>query len=101
MSAKRPKTEDAITNYDMSKVHPKCPPSLSLHNATIPIESQSSFQGPQDKPIANIANKNESRDAASWVGCQVDAIFSPVLSFLQADSGDRGMPAAKKTNQVS
>ena len=82
MSAKRPKTENAITNYDMSKVHPKCPPSLS-HNATIPIESQSS-QGPQDKPI-----------------CQVDAIFSPVLSFLQADSGDRGMPAAKKTNQVS
>jgi len=99
MSAKRPKTEDAITNYDMSKVHP---PSLSpMHNATIPIESQSSFQGPQDKPIANIANKNESRDAASWVGCQVDAIFSPVLSFLQADSDDRGMPAAKKTNQVS
>lgn len=97
MSAKRPKTEDAITNYDMSKVHP---PSLSpMHNATIPIESQSSFQGPQDKPIANIANKNESRDAASWVGCQVDAIFSPVLSFLQADSDDRGMPAAKKTNQ--
>ena len=94
MSAKRPKTEDAITNYEMIKV--------PMHNnATIPIESQSCFQGPQEKPIANIANKNESRDAASWVGRQVDAIFSPVLSFLQADSGDRGVSAAKKTNQVS
>ena len=38
----------------------------------------------------NIVNKDEDVDipSASWVGRKVDAIFSPVLSFLQNTSGD-------------
>ena len=100
MSAKRSKKR--TTNTPLSPMHnPKHVPKDShiTNNEIIPSSSNRNFEELDANSSTDDGDNNG--EGASWVGRKVDAIFSPVLSFLNGatnSSGDDHHPTTTPYN---
>ena len=103
MSAKRSKKR--TTNTPLSPMHnpnhvPKDSHITTNNNEIIPSSSNRNFEELLDANSSTDDGDNNG-EGASWVGRKVDAIFSPVLSFLNGatnSSGDDHHPTTTPYN---
>ena len=91
MSAKRSKKR--TTNTPLSPMHnPKHVPKnshITTNNNEIIPSSSNNFEE-LDANSSKDDGENNNGEGASWVGRKVDAIFSPVLSFLNGATNSSG-----------
>jgi len=70
-------------DQQMSPMHPPRPVPVGAHGVTLPRSSAvSSSTETNTSPDSSNSNSSSSLGSSSWVGRKVDAIFSPVLNFL-------------------